>query len=176
MSRARSQHRCRDTDPEPRATLGATANDARVGVRPMRPEDATEVAEIEREAFAVPWRESTFRRLIDDRRTRAWTAAAEDGRVVGYAVMWFRDEGAQLGNLAVAEEWRRRGLGRLLVRRALEAVRGSESGGRLVLEVRESNEAAMRLYRGLGFRVLGRRPDYYRSPREDALVMAVEAG
>ncbi len=177
MSRAGDpRRRRRPLDPGRGAAVGAPEGGARVAVRPMRPGDVSDVAEIEREAFAVPWRESTFRRLIDDGRARAWTAAAEDGPVVGYAVMWFTGEGAQLGNLAVAEGWRRRGLGRLLVHRALAAVRGSEAGGRLALEVRESNEAAMRLYRGLGFRVLGRRPDYYRSPREDALVMAAEAG
>lgn len=147
----------------------------RVSVRPMRPGDLPEVAEIERQAFAAPWRESTFRRLLRNRRTRAWTAAADAGPVAGYAVMWFTGDGAQLGNLAVAAAWRRRGLGGRLVRRALSTVRGSAGGGRLVLEVRESNEAAIRLYRDLGFSVLGRRRDYYRSPREDALVMAAEA-
>lgn len=176
MSRAGDPRRRRTPGSGRGAAVGASECDARVAVRPMRPEDVSDVTAIEREAFAVPWRESTFRRLIDDRRAMAWTAAAEEGPVVGYAVMWLTDEGAQLGNLAVAEAWRRRGLGRLLVYRALAAVRGSESGGLLALEVRESNEAAMRLYRGLGFRVLGRRPGYYRAPREDALIMAVEAG
>ena len=144
----------------------------------MRPEDVPEVAEVERKAFAVPWRETTFRRLLGDERSRAWTAVtAGDGRgaVAGYAVMWFTDDGAQLGNLAVAEAHRRRGLGRRLVRTVLEAVRESDSGDYLILEVRESNEAAIGLYRGMGFRLLGRRREYYRSPPEDALVMGVDA-
>lgn len=144
-------------------------------IRPMRPEDLPEVAEIERSAFAVPWRESTFRRLLGNERARSWTAV-DDGVVAGYAVTWFTGNGAQLGNLAVAEEHRRRGLGRRLVLTALEAARRSGSGTHLVLEVRESNEAAIRLYRDLGFRLLGRRNGYYRSPREDALVMGVSAG
>lgn len=141
----------------------------------MRPEDLTEVAEIERDAFAVPWRETTFRRLLGDERTRAWTAVAGSGDVAGYAVMWFTENGAQLGNLAVAEAHRRRGLGRRLVLTALEAVRDSDSGDYLMLEVRESNDAGIQLYQGLGFRLLGRRRDYYRSPPEDALVMGVDA-
>ena len=144
-------------------------------IRSMRPEDLSEVAEIERNAFAVPWRATTFRRLLDDERTRAWTAVDRNGAVAGYAVMWFTEDGAQLGNLAVSEAHRRRGLGRRLVLTALEAVRDAGSGHYLILEVRQSNEAAIRLYRGLGFRLLGRRNEYYRSPPEDALVMGVDA-
>lgn len=144
-------------------------------IRPMRAEDLPEVAKIERNAFAVPWRETTFRRLLGHERTRAWTAVGRNGAVAGYAVMWFTENGAQLGNLAVAEAHRRRGLGRRLVLTALEAVRQAGAGDYLILEVRESNEAAIALYRGLGFRLLGRRSEYYRSPPEDALVMGVDA-
>lgn len=141
----------------------------------MRPGDLPEVAEIERDAFAAPWRESTFRRLLSHERTRAWAAVDRSGAVAGYAVMWFTENGAQLGNLAVSEAHRRRGLGRRLVLSALEAVRDAASGNFLILEVRESNDAAIQLYRDLGFRLLGRRSGYYRSPPEDALVMGLDA-
>lgn len=144
-------------------------------IRPMRPEDLPQVAEIERAAFSVPWRETTFRRLLSHERTRAWSAVDRDGAVAGYAIMWFTENGAQLGNLAVAEAHRRRGLGRRLVRTALESVRDADAADYLILEVRESNEAAIALYRGLGFRLLGRRSEYYRSPPEDALVMGLDA-
>lgn len=144
-------------------------------IRPTRQADLPEVVEIERNAFAVPWREETFRRLLSHGRTRVWTAVDRSGAVAGYAVMWFTANGAQLGNLAVSESHRRRGLGRRLALTALEAVRGAESGDFLILEVRESNDAAIQLYRDLGFRLLGRRSEYYRSPPEDALVMGVDA-
>lgn len=176
---ARRPRRRRPDDPEEDGRDGRDrGGDAGTApeIRPTRAEDLPEVTEIERNAFSVPWRESTFRRLLDNERTRAWTAVDEDGDVAGYAVMWFTENGAQLGNLAVAEAHRRRGLGRRLVLTALAAARSSDSGGYLVLEVRESNEAAIRLYRGLGFRLLGRRSEYYRSPPEDALVMGVTAG
>lgn len=176
MTRAEGARRSRPTpdsggrEPADRREAGGAFE-----IRAMLPEDLAEVTEIEREAFSVPWREETFRRLLGSERVRAWVAVDGAGTVVGYAVMWFNDDGAQLGNLAVAEDRRRRGLGRRLVRRATETARSSDGAGYLVLEVRESNEPAIRLYRGLGFRLLGRRKSYYRSPPEDALVMGVDA-
>lgn len=137
----------------------------------MRAEDVSEVVEIERRSFSQPWEESTFRRLLANDRARAWTARAD--RVLGYAVLWRAGRGAQLGNLAVAPDARRRGLGRRLVRTALEAAR-SAGAEHVTLEVRESNRAALALYRGMGFRLLDRREDYYRLPREDALVLAAD--
>lgn len=168
-----SSRRRRGPDARPAGTAGGEAAAARV--RPMLAEDVPGVVAIERDSFSVPWQEHTFRRLLAGRRIRAWTALApETGEPVGYAVMWFRATGAQLGNLAVAPERRGRGIGRRLVRRALVAARDSDAR-HLILEVRESNEAALALYRSMGFRVLGRRRDYYRSPSEDAIVMGVDA-
>lgn len=160
-----------DAPPRSRPEGEAPGRPARL--RPMRPEDLPAVAELERRCFTVPWEEATFRRLLGNGRARAWSAVDGAGEVAGYAVLWETDRGAQLGNLAVRPERRRRGLGRRLVREALRAARASGCR-RLFLEVRESNEAALALYRELGFRTLGRRVDYYRSPREDALVMAKE--
>lgn len=168
--------RCRPAAGEERAGEPAREDPgSECEIRPMRQGDLPEVVGVERNAFAVPWREETFRRLLSHGRTRAWTAVDRSGAVAGYAVMWFTENGAQLGNLAVSEAHRRRGLGRRLVLTAVEAVRGAESGDCLILEVRESNDAAIQLYRDLGFRLLGRRSGYYRSPPEDALVMGVDA-
>jgi ribosomal-protein-alanine acetyltransferase len=79
------------------------------------------------------------------------------------------DEGEIL-NLAVAPAARRRGLGRLLVERALAHL--VEAGARAAyLEVRQSNSAARRLYGKLGFQEVGTRVAYYRRPTEDAVVL-----
>ena len=73
-------------------------------------------------------------------------------------------------NLAVAPEHRRAGVARALLDQGLELLRlrGAEEA---FLEVRASNQAAMALYGGAGFRTVGMRADYYRNPREDALVL-----
>lgn len=94
--------------------------------------------------------------------------AEQDGRIDGVAV-WQELPGgeAELLNLAVRPEARRRGVGRALL--ALLARR------KVWLEVRASNEAAIRFYETQGFRVCGRRKSYYRNPEEDAVLMAREA-
>ncbi|MGC8759450.1 MAG: GNAT family N-acetyltransferase [Bryobacteraceae bacterium] len=94
--------------------------------------------------------------------------AEQDGRIEAVAV-WQELPGgeAELLNLAVHPEARRRGLGRALL--ALLA------GRKVWLEVRESNQAAIRFYESQGFRVYGRRRQYYRRPVEDAVLMVREA-
>lgn len=143
-----------------------------LAVRRMRRQDLREVAEIERQSYSLPWSEFTFRSLL--RRSNAVLLVAEDNKgVAGYAALWLADDEAELGNLAVRPGRRRRGIGRALLRHVLE--RAFERGARTVfLEVREGNAVARRLYEGFGFRVVGSRPDYYASPREDALVMRID--
>lgn len=141
-------------------------------LRPMEAEDLEEVLAIEERSFTAPWTRGAFERLL--RRPTAGALVAVEGEsVVGYAVFWTVDGECELGNLAVRPDARRRGLGRRLVRAACGAAR--RAGARtLYLEVRESNEAARSLYRELDFRNVTRRPGYYRSPSEDALVLERE--
>lgn len=94
--------------------------------------------------------------------------AEQEGRIEGVAVWQDLPGGeAELLNLAVRPEARRRGVGRALL--ALLA------GRKVWLEVRASNEAAIRFYESQGFRVCGRRKGYYRNPDEDAVLMVREA-
>ena len=76
-------------------------------------------------------------------------------------------------NLAVDPDCRRKGLGKELILSLIEALR--QRGSRcLTLEVRDSNAPARALYEGLGFQEIGRRRNYYRNPREDALIYKKE--
>ena len=101
--------------------------------------------------------------LIDD----------EGGRVVGFAVYWRVADELQLLNLAVESGMRRRGLGGLLLAQLGEVAR--ENGQvRITLEVRQSNVAALSLYRRHGFVETAVRKGYYRSTGEDAILMAKE--
>jgi ribosomal-protein-alanine N-acetyltransferase len=138
-------------------------------VRPMTELDLTAVMAIEKASFGVPWTLATFTGLLRRRNTRLWVAE-RDGAVVGYAAVWMVADQAELGDIAVAEGWRRRGIGTLLLGAVLREMRAS--GIReLFLEVRESNVGAQRLYARYGFRPVGRRSGYYSKPREDALVL-----
>lgn len=145
---------------------------APVTIRAMWPADIPDVMRIERQSFGMPWQESTFRALM--RRPSASLLTAEaDGAVVGFAVLWFVEDGGELGDLAVDPGHRGRGIGRTLLDRSIEEarLRGART---LYLEVRESNEAARALYETAGFDPVGRRTGYYSGPREDACVMMLD--
>lgn len=140
-----------------------------IQIRPLTPADLPRVIEIENASFSTPWGLSTFRGLLARRDADLLAAESERG-LVGYTVCWTVGDQAELGNVAVADEERGRGIGRLLVLSALARVR--ERGARdCFLEVRESNEAAQALYAACGFEVISRRRRYYTRPAEDALVM-----
>lgn len=142
---------------------------ADVRLRRLRPEDLPDVLRIERASFSVPWSETTFRNLFLHPDADL-LAAERNGALVGYAILWTIADQAELGNVAVAPEARRQGVGERLVRAALAAAR--RRGAReIFLEVRESNVGAQALYRRCGFEVVGQRRRYYTHPTEDALVM-----
>lgn len=141
-----------------------------IRVRPARPGDLPALLRIERDAFPVPWSERAFRMVLR-RDPGAILVAERSGRVAGYAALWVSADEAELADLAVAPEERRRGVGSTLLQACLReaAARGARE---IFLQVRESNQAARGLYGEAGFREVGRRPRYYRAPPEDALVLS----
>jgi len=141
-----------------------------VELRPMEPGDVPRVGSVERRAFSRPWKEETFRGLLGREGTELWVAEAGEAGVVGYSVLWVVRDEAELGNLAVAEGHRRRGIGAILLDHAVERARALGAAN-LFLEVRAGNRAATTLYESRGFRVVAVRREYYDSPTEDALVM-----
>ena len=142
---------------------------ATLHVRPLRMTELPRVIEIEQAAFSTPWKPSTFAGLFQRDDTDLF-GAERDGRLVGYAICWTTIDQSELGNLAVAREARRSGVGRALLRAVMPRL--AERGSReCFLEVRVSNAAAQELYRSFGFEIVGSRRRYYRLPVEDALVM-----
>jgi len=138
-------------------------------LRVMRESDLRDVLHIERRSFSIPWEEATFRGLM--RRPSAELLVAEEaGVVVGYAVMWFAADEAELGDLSVLPEARRRGLGRWILDGAMREA-GRKGAAHVYLEVREANADARRLYEKAGFVNVGVRPSYYSEPIEDAILM-----
>jgi [ribosomal protein S18]-alanine N-acetyltransferase len=123
---------------------------------------------IERVSFSDPWSANDFRECVA--AGVPVLVAVDAAEVAGYVVARAVADEGEILNLAVGAGQQRRGIGRALVRAALAQL--GASGARTVyLEVRESNDAARRLYEGLGFEVLTRRRDYYRRPVEAALVL-----
>ena len=137
----------------------------------MTEADLGAVVETEQESFTVPWTRSTFASLLRRPDAHLWVAEdRESEAVVGHVVTWVVVDQAELGDIVVREAWRGRGLGQRLMDTVAAHVR-AEGVRELFLEVRESNEAAQRLYLRNGFREVARRRNYYTRPHEDALVM-----
>lgn len=138
-------------------------------VRPARPADLPRILRLERDSFAVPWSDRAFRTVMA-RPDASLLVVERSGEPVGYVAVWMEGRDAELGDLAVAPEHRRDGLGTVLVEAAASAAR-ERGAARIYLQVRESNDPARRLYRSTGFRRVGRKRGYYHAPREDALVL-----
>lgn len=140
---------------------------------PMREADLDDVMEIEAVQYPFPWSRGNFSdslragycgRLLRD----------ADRRLIAYAVLMVALDEAHLLNLTVARAFERQGHGRYMLERMTEAAR--LLGARhMLLEVRPSNEAALRLYRRYGFEAIGLRRGYYPAHRgrEDAVVMRI---
>jgi ribosomal-protein-alanine N-acetyltransferase len=141
-------------------------------------DDVPSLLALERQSFTHPWSEGNFREVVAEASpARAVVLREVEGSapggsaVVAYCITQSVVDEIHILDLVVAETRRRQGLGRWLLRFALDraARRGAE---RAFLEVRRSNEAAIALYRSVGFAVRGERRGYYREPDEDALVLA----
>jgi [ribosomal protein S18]-alanine N-acetyltransferase len=138
-------------------------------IRPAVPADAKALLALERRTFTDPWSEASFREAL----TSAWTfgLVAETARgPAGYMIGREVAGTGEVLNLAVAPEFRRRGIAGALLEAGLAAFRRRHVD-EVFLEVRESNRSAQALYLGRGFRAVGQRAGYYRNPKEDALVL-----
>lgn len=145
---------------------------ATLSFRPAMTSDLDDIAAIERAVFNDPWSRRSFADLVD--RPQVLFLVVDDGHAaVGYAIVLIAGEEAELANLAVAPLLHRQRLGSRLLREALDTAtaRGAQE---IFLEVRESNQAALRLYEAAGFAPIGRRVRYYARPIEDAIVMKKE--
>lgn len=137
-------------------------------LREWKYEDILRISELEKECFEEPW---TYRMFADAFSSPHFVGvcAEEDEEIVGYACETVLFENAEIDNVAVAKEYRRKGLGRKLLE-ALEK-RAAERGASVsVLEVRVSNAPAMLLYLREGYKGIYTRSRYYHDG-EDAVVM-----
>ena len=135
----------------------------------MTVDDISQVAEIERQIFSIPWSEKAFRDSMESDNT-IYIVAKENNNVAGYAGMYLSFEEGNITNVAVNPLSRRKGIGEKIVRDILN--RAYEKGVRDVfLEVRETNSVAIALYEKIGFNEEGIRKNFYDKPRENALIM-----
>jgi [ribosomal protein S18]-alanine N-acetyltransferase len=151
------------------------------GFRRTRLDDLDRVMEIERDGFAHPWSADLIRRemvhdwstLLVATQTRTGPGGLQSEAIVGFIVFWLVHDELHVLNIATAAEERRKGVALALMEEA--AARGRRAGAVLAtLEVRRSNHGALALYRNLGYRQVGVRPNYYVDEGEDAIVMMLD--
>ncbi len=139
-------------------------------IRPATLADIDKIMEIEKQSFSDPWQRRSMTSLIGDSRVFFSVAEAVGGVIKGYVTAWFVLNEGEIGNLAVAPQWRASGVGSSLLDGVIS--HSADHGIRILfLEVRQSNVAARRLYSSRGFVEIGRRSRYYRRPVEDAIVL-----
>lgn len=127
------------------------------------------IAALEKLCFSDPWSENSIAGELNNRLSY-WLVALEDGEVVGYIGSQSVLGESDMMNVAVHPDHRRKGIAEALID-ALSAGLRERGNVCLTLEVRASNEPAKALYEKLGFIQVGRRPNYYRNPKEDALIL-----
>jgi ribosomal-protein-alanine N-acetyltransferase len=137
-------------------------------IRRLTYADLPNVIAIERRAFPTPWSLAMFV-LELSKPGGICLAALRDGRLVGYLVCSRYDTVWHLMNVAVEPKLQRQGIASALIERLFELADAPSE--QYTLEVRTSNQAAIKLYEALGFRPAGRRRGYYHDNREDALIM-----
>lgn len=138
----------------------------------MKEKHVAQVAALEKMCFSEPWSERSIASELEN-ELALWVVADDDGKVLGYAGSQTVMGESDMMNIAVCPECRKQGIATGLIVGLIGALklRGSHS---LTLEVRPSNEAAKALYEKLGFTQVGRRKNYYRNPKEDALILRKE--
>jgi ribosomal-protein-alanine N-acetyltransferase len=138
----------------------------------MTADHVSQVAALEKVCFSDPWSENSVASELNNKLS-LWLVAMEDDTVTGYIGSQTCCDETDMMNVAVHPDYRRRGIAEALVNALVEELKARESRC-LTLEVRASNEPAQQLYEKLGFTQVGRRPNYYRNPKEDALILRKE--
>lgn len=135
----------------------------------MKPDHVSAVAQLEALCFRDPWSERSIASELTNKLSY-WLVAVENGVVAGYIGSQTVLDESDMMNVAVHPDFRRRGIAEALVTALCDALKEKGSVS-LTLEVRASNDPAQALYEKLDFEQVGRRPNYYRNPKEDALIL-----
>ena len=141
-------------------------------LKTMNAAHVAQIAALEKICFSDPWSERSIASELDN-KLAFWLVATEGETVAGYIGSQTVMEETDMMNVAVHPDFRRQGIAEALVSGLVEHLKAMGSHC-LTLEVRASNAPAIALYEKLGFAEIGRRKNYYRNPREDALILRKE--
>src|SRR5690606_11661158 len=149
------------------------------------------VVAIDQVSFSLPWPARSFQfELTDNPASRCWviekrpaglnvshnlnegTCGTVNHQIVAMIVSWLILDELHIATIATHPEFRRQGIGKKLLTHALKSAR-EEGVIRSFLEVRETNETAINMYKSFGFVEDGRRKEYYKDNHEDAILMTL---
>lgn len=139
-------------------------------IEKMLAENISDVAEIEKICFAHPWSEKSLEEQLTNDISHFFVAKNIDGKSIGYAGMQAIVGEGYVTNIGVLPQYRGSGIGSRLVKQLIDTADGLRLDF-ISLEVRPSNTVAIALYKKYGFKEVGRRKNFYRSPTEDGLIM-----
>jgi ribosomal-protein-alanine N-acetyltransferase len=145
-------------------------------IRTMTKEDLPQVIALQQVAFKNPWSPELLKRELDhDWSTILLVEGLLDGTpaLLGFAIFWLVHDELHILNVATDPRARRRGVARIAMEASLAKAREKKCA-LATLEVRRTNEPALELYKSLGFRAVGIRPNYYADEHEDAVVMVMD--
>ena len=138
----------------------------------MESAHVSQVAQLEKLCFSAPWSENSISSELTNPLS-CWLVALDGDRVAGYVGSQTVLDESDMMNIAVDPQYRRQGIAQALVEELVKCL--ARKGSRcLTLEVRTSNAGAIALYEKLGFVQVGLRKNYYRNPREDAMILRKE--
>jgi len=143
-------------------------------LRKMTLDDVEQVVAIDKMSFSLPWPTSSFHfELTDNPASRCWVAEL-DGRIAAMLVAWFIVDEIHIATIATHPDFRKQGIGKKLLSFTLQSAK-DEGAVSSFLEVRESNDTALMMYRKFGYVESGRREEYYKDNGEDAILMTLDS-
>ena len=132
----------------------------------------SQIADLERLCFNDPWSENSIASELNNKLSH-WLVALDGEKVIGYVGSQTVLGETDMMNIAVHPDYRKRGIATELIQELINALNERNSHS-LMLEVRESNDPAKELYLKMGFELVGIRKNYYRNPKENALILRKE--
>ncbi|MBI5409947.1 MAG: ribosomal protein S18-alanine N-acetyltransferase [Nitrospirae bacterium] len=142
-------------------------------IREMSSGDLPEVHALEDQCYSTPWSINSFKHELQN-KDAILKAAVLNHHIIGYVCVRTILDMTHLLNLAVSPEFRRKGVGSMLLLEVIKDLKRLKPGIKLTLEVRQSNTAAVKLYEGFGFKATGKRTGYYQKPHDDAVIMELD--
>lgn len=140
-----------------------------IKIERMKEEHLDELSEIEKESFSEPWSKESLRDELDNKNAY-FIVAKQDEKVVAYVGLYNICSEGYITNIVVREDYRGKSIGSELMLNILKFAQDNKLKF-LTLEVRKSNKLAVKFYNKFKFDSEGVRKNFYRRPREDAIIM-----